>query len=305
MTSQAALSATSAPAPPDRAALTASLVCYTLWGVLPILFMLAERTGAGAFEVVAWRTLWSAPCAAALVVASGQGPALRALSPRTLGALLVSALLIAVNWSTYVWAVESGRTISASLGYYLNPLLNMAAGAILFKERISLGGRVAIGLAAVGVALQGAALGEFPWVSLVLAISFCGYGLVRKTAAVSAQSGLLVECLILAVPAIAYLSWLTHAGQGHYGHSLAATTILTLAGPATAIPLALFAFAARRMPLTAMGFLQFIAPTLQFIVGVEAGEPLTPLRIASFLFIWLGVAIFAADLWRRTQRVRS
>ena len=290
-----------APASADRAPLAAALTCYTVWGLLPILFILAGRVGAGAFETVAWRTIWSLPCAAVLVVLAGQTKEVGRLSGRTLAALTVSSLLIVVNWSTYVWAVESGRTLSASLGYYLNPLLNMAVGALVFKERIGRAGGLAIALASVGVALQGLALGEFPWVSLVLAVSFCGYGLVRKTAAVSAQSGLLVECMILAGPAIAYAAWLRASGHGVYGHGAAATFWLTLGGPATAVPLALFAFAARRMPLTVIGFLQFIAPTLQFLVGVESGEPLTPTRQLAFAFIWLGVLVFALGGWRRSR----
>jgi chloramphenicol-sensitive protein RarD len=294
-----------APVPADRKPLVAALVCYTLWGLLPILFIWADHEGAGAFEIVAWRTLWSVPCAIALVLAAGQSAHLRGLPPKVFAALALSALLIAVNWSTYVWAVSSGRTLSASLGYYLNPLLNMAAGALLFKERIDRAGRIAIALAAIGVALQGLALGEFPWVSLVLAFSFCGYGILRKTSAVEAQTGLLVECLILMIPAAAYALWLAHTGQGVFGKTLGASVALALGGPATVLPLALFAFSARRMPLTALGFLQFVSPTLQFCVGVETGESMTPLRAVSFLFIWAGVAVFALGVWRRFRRQRQ
>ena len=301
------LAETAAPPPAskaDRSPVIAALVCYTLWGLLPILFIWAARAGAGPFEIVAWRTLWSVPCAIALVAATGQIASARRLPAKTLFALVLSALLIAVNWSTYVWAVSSGRTMSASLGYYLNPLLNMAVGALLFKERISSAGQVAIALAAIGVALQGVALGAFPWVSLVLAISFCGYGVVRKTVAVEAQTGLLVECLVLALPAAAYALWLGEAGHGVFGKTVSATAALTIGGPATVIPLALFAFAARRMPLTALGFLQFIAPTLQFFVGVETGEALTPLRALSFGFIWAGVLVFAVGAYLRARKAK-
>lgn len=288
--------------PASRAPVAAGLACYLMWGLLPILFIWGGRLGAGAFEIVAWRTIWSVPCAVALVVATGQVRALSRLPARTLALLLLSAALIAVNWSTYVWAVSTGRTISASLGYYLSPLLNMAAGAWMFKERIGRAGLVAIALASIGVVLQGLALGEFPWVSLMLALSFGGYGVVRKTVAVEAQTGLLVECLILVFPAAAYAIWLAHSGHGVFGASPAATLALALGGPATVIPLALFAFAARRMPLTAIGFLQFITPTLQFMVGVEAGESLTPLRAFSFVFIWGGVLVFAAKVWLGRKR---
>ncbi len=290
---------------PDRAPLTAALVCYVFWGMLPILFNWAGHAGAGPFEIVAWRTIWSLPCAAGLVALAGQGPHLLALRPRDLAALALSAALIVINWTTYVWAVNSGHTLSASLGYYLNPLLNMGAGALLFREKIDRVGMVAIALAGVGVLLQGLALGTFPWVSLAVALSFGGYGIVRKKIAVEAQTGLLVECLILFIPAAAYALFLAHSGQGVFGVKPMASLLLLICGPATVVPLALFAFAARRLTLTLVGFLQFITPTLQFVVGVEAGETLTPLRILSFVFIWAGVAVFAVELWRKARRQRQ
>ena len=146
----------------DRTPIFAGLGCYLAWGLLPILFIWAGRVGAGAFEIVAWRTIWSLPCVAALVFVTGQTGNLGRVKRPTWAALALSSLLIAVNWSTYVWAVSAGRTISASLGYYILPLLNMAAGAILFQERISRTGWIAVALAAIGIGLQGLALGEFP-----------------------------------------------------------------------------------------------------------------------------------------------
>jgi chloramphenicol-sensitive protein RarD len=287
---------------PDRAPLTAALVCYVFWGALPILFNWTGHAGAGAFEIVAWRTIWSLPCAFGLVMLAGQGPHLMALRARHFAGLTLSAALIAINWTTYVWAVNSGHTLSASLGYYLNPLLNMAAGAVLFRERIDRAGLIAIALAGMGVVLQGLALGTFPWVSLVVALSFGGYGIIRKKIAVEAQTGLLVECLILFLPAVAYALYLAHTGAGVFGVKPTASLLLIACGPATVVPLALFAFAARRLTLTLVGFLQFITPTLQFMVGVEAGEALTPLRMLSFVFIWSGVVVFALGMWRKRQR---
>jgi chloramphenicol-sensitive protein RarD len=281
----------------DRAALGSALVCYVLWGLLPILFIWAGRAGAGAFEIVAWRTLWSLPCAAALALGlSGRG-VLRGITRPTLLLLFLSSALILVNWSTYVWAVEAGRTLSASLGYYILPLLNMAVGAVVFRERITRWGMVAMALAAVGVVLQGLALGGFPWISIVLALSFGGYGVVRKIARVEALSGLLVECLLLFLPAAAYAGWLAASGHGRFGTGWGVSGLLALGGPATVVPLTLFTFAARRLRLSTVAFLQFLTPTLQFIVGVEAGETLTPLRLAAFAFIWAGVAVFAAAPW--------
>src|ERR1700761_7017593 len=174
---------TSSDAPgPDRQGLAAGLLCYSLWGLLPLLFNAAEHAGAGVLEIVAWRTLWSTPLALALVWLVDRGAALRALflRPRALLTLVLSATLIATNWITYVWAVDNGHTLAASLGYYLTPLINMAAGALLFKERVDRISMIAMGLAVLGVAVQGLALGQVPWIPLVLAISFGGYGIVRK-----------------------------------------------------------------------------------------------------------------------------
>jgi len=291
-------------AAPDRSGLIAGLVCYTLWGFLPILFTAAEHSGAGAYEIVAWRTLWSLPLAVIFVVASDRGASFKALwlSPRTLLALVLSSALIAGNWTVYVWAVVHGHVLAASLGYYLNPLLNMAAGALLYRERISRTGYMAIGLAATGVLIQGVALHGPPWIPLILGVSFCGYGLVRKSAAVSAQTGLLVECLYLAIPAALYAGGLAVSGHAAFGRSPAPTVLLILCGPATVVPLALFAFAARRLPLTLIGFLQFISPTLQFLCGLAAGESLTPLTALSFVFIWAGVLVFGVGAFIRGRR---
>ena len=292
------------PTAPDRTGFSAAIACYLMWGLLPILFIAAERAGAGAVEMVAWRTLFSVPFAGALVLWARQGPALRALGVRGVATLALSAALIAVNWLIYVWAVTNGRTLEASLGYYLNPLLNMAAGRLLFGERIDRAGWVAMGLAGVGVALQALAVGAFPWASLGVAVSFCGYGVVRKRASAPAQTGLFVECLILTLPALAFVGWSVSHGAGAFGHRADASWLLFLCGPATVAPLACFAIAARRLPLTVLGFLQFIAPTLQFMVGVANGETLTPLRLFSFVFIWGGVAVFAAAALLRGRAER-
>jgi chloramphenicol-sensitive protein RarD len=215
--------------------------------------------------------------------------------------LALSAALIAVNWSVFIWAVNVGRVLETSLGYYILPLFNMAAGAALFRERIDRAGAIAIALAAAGVALQAVALGHLPLVSLVLAASFGGYGVVRKRAPAEAQTGLFVECVLLGAPGLAYILWLQHAGHGHFLASPAATFWLIATGPITAVPLALFAWAARRIPLSAMGFLQFLQPTMTFTLGVLQGEAFTPLRAASFALIWAAVAVFALAAWRRSR----
>jgi chloramphenicol-sensitive protein RarD len=287
-----------------RLALAAGVGCYTIWGLIPLVFQAVGRLGASSWEILAHRTIWGAPAALVFVLWARQGPAVLAVlrAPRTLAWLALSAALIAVNWIAFIWAVNSGRVLETSLGYYILPLINMALGALLFGERVDRIGRWAIGLAGAGVALQALALGQAPLVSLVLAVSFGGYGVVRKQVAAEAQTGLLVECVLLAVPSLVFVLWLAAHGAGRFGQGLAVSAWLVACGPITAVPLVLFAWAARRIPLSAMGFLQFIAPTLTFALGVAQGEPLGRLRAASFVLIWTGVALFACGAWRRSGR---
>ncbi|MDB5422968.1 MAG: rarD protein [Phenylobacterium sp.] len=295
----------SAPGAEARLALTAGIGCYLIWGIVPLFFQAMGRLGISPWEIVAHRTIWAVPTALVFVLAARQGRQVMAVlrTPRTLAWLALSAVLIAGNWMVYIWAVNSGRVLETSLGYYINPLLAMAAGALIFRERIDRVGAAAIALAAVGVTIQTLAVGHLPLVSLTLAISFCGYGIVRKRVAADAQTGLLVECLFLALPGLAYVVWLQRSGAGHFGASLPATAWMLACGPVTATPLLLFAWAARRIPLSFMGFLQFLGPSIAFVIGVAQGEAFTPLRAASFVFIWGGAAVFAWGAWRRSRAV--
>jgi len=290
----------------SRAALISAFGCYVLWGLMPLLFMGQHAAGFGALEILAHRTVWAAPVAALLVMAAKQGGQVAAAfrDPRTLGWLALSTVLIGTNWGVYVWATTHQATLEASLGYYINPLLNMVVGLWLFRERMDRFGWMAVGLAAVGVVLQALALGRPPWISLILAVSFAAYGVIRKRVPVEAQAGLLVECLLLAPFGLAWVAWLTWTGQGVAFDDPVHLLWAVANGPATVLPLALFAWAARRMPLSTLGFIQFLAPTLQFAVGVWAGEALTPLRAVSFIFIWGGAAVFAtgALMRRRAER---
>jgi len=290
-----------------RTAVIAAVGCYMLWGFLPLYFHLLAKLGVGSWEMIAHRTLWAAPWAFLAVLLAKQAGQVAAVlrQPRTLLILACSTAAIFINWSIYVFAVNAGQVIEASLGYYINPLMNMAAGAVLFRERISREGAIAIGLAVVGVAIQTAALGHLPVISLGLALSFCAYAILRKQVKADAQTGLFIECAYLAVPGLFYVLHLQSTGAGHFGSGAGVTTLLLLAGPATVVPLALFAWSARRMPLSAMGFLQFLAPTLQFGVGIALGEAVTPMRALSFGFIWAGVAVFAYGAWKRTRVVAA
>lgn len=301
------MSSPSAPGGEARLALTAGIGCYLIWGFVPLVFQAIGHMGVSPWEIVAQRTLWAVPSALIFVLAARQGRQVLQVfrNPRVLAWLTLSALLIGSNWLLYIWAVNSGRVLETSLGYYVNPLLAMAAGALIFREHIDRIGLTAIALAGVGVAIQAMALGHFPFVSLILAVSFCGYGIVRKRVAADAQTGLLVECLILSLPGLAYVLWLERSGAGHFGADLPTTLWLLACGPITATPLMLFAWAARRIPLSFMGFLQFMGPTIGFFIGIAQGEAFTPVRAVSFAFIWCGAAVFAFGAWRRSRAVQQ
>ncbi len=290
----------------SRAPMMAGVASYVMWGFLPLLFMALAHYDFSSFEILAHRAVWSVLWAGGLVLLASQGQQVwRVLTtPKTLGWLVASTLFILVNWGGYVWATTHGATLEASLGYYINPLLNMAVGAFLFRDRLGRWGYVAIALAAVGVVIQTVALGRPPWIALMLAFSFCAYGVIRKRVPVDAQAGLFIECLLILLPGLAYVGWLQSQGQSHAFDSLPAFALAFSTGPATVLPLVLFAWAARRLTLSTMGFIQFIAPTLQFGVGVMAGEALTPLRIVSFGFIWLGVAVFLFAAVRQARAAK-
>ncbi|MFC3079426.1 EamA family transporter RarD [Phenylobacterium terrae] len=285
-----------------RLALTAGIGCYLIWGFVPLYFQAVAQAGAGSWEILAHRIVWSVPAAAVFVWMARQWGQVAGVfrQPKVLGWLLVSAVLISVNWVVFIWAVNSGRVLETSLGYYINPLVNMAAGALIFRERIDRIGQAAIALAVVGVALQALAIGHLPLVSLALAFSFGGYGIVRKRVAADAQTGLFLECLLVGVLCLAYIVWLEAAGLGHFREPVTAAWLI-VSGPVTAVPLVLFAWAARRMPLSAMGFLQFLAPTISFMIGVAQGEAFDTLRMASFAFIWGAAAVFLWGAWKRTR----
>jgi chloramphenicol-sensitive protein RarD len=290
----------------SRQALVAAVITYTMWGLIPLAFQLAGRLGAGAWEILVHRVVWGLPAALVMVLMAKQGPELMAAlrQPRTMALLVLSATLISLNWIGFIWSVNNGHVLETSLGYYILPMLNMAAGAILFRERLGRLQLCAVALAAVGVTLQTVALGHLPLMSLFLAFSFLAYGIVRKRVAVDGQTGLAIECLILILFALPYAIWLEASGAGHFLHSAALAGLLLICGPLTALPLALFAWAARRLPLSMMGFLQFIAPCITFVIGIAQGEAFSALRGVSFVFIWGGAAVFAYATWQASRRLQ-
>ncbi|MDX2236372.1 MAG: EamA family transporter RarD [Hyphomonadaceae bacterium] len=286
-----------------RTGLIAAFGAYAMWGVLPGYLKLMDAVDVR--EILAQRIVWTIPAVLAAIAVFGGGLAkslrdVRAgFAPGAFWPLCGSAALIAFNWAVFLWAVQNDRVIESSLGYFLNPLVNVALGVLLLGEKLRRMQSIAIACAAIGVAVQAFALGHAPWVSLALCFSFAFYGLIRKRTAVTAAAGLLVETLILAPFAVGALLWLAARAPLHFGADPWQTVWLSLSGVVTAAPLILFALAARRLRLSTMGVIQFLAPSMQFAIGAASGEPLTPLRLASFAIIWLGLALFAADAVRR------
>ncbi|HZV19629.1 MAG TPA: EamA family transporter RarD [Sphingobium sp.] len=286
-----------------RAGLLAGLGAYGLWGLLPIYFKLLP--GVSALELVAHRIVWSVVFLAFVVAGYRLGPALIAVcrQPRLLGALTLTSLLIAINWAVYMWAIETDHIVAGSLGYFLNPLVNVLLGTLVLKETLKRGQFIAVLIAGAGVAIL--AVGEWQtlWISLSLAASFAFYGLVRKLTPVSAAVGLSVETIILAPVALAYLYWLSTQGTLMFGQGSLLSLGLIGTGAITAIPLMLFARAARSLPLVTLGLMQYIAPSIQFFVGILLyGETLSPERWASFALIWAALVLFVWDSLRGWPR---
>lgn len=281
------------------------VAAYGLWGVLPIYFKAIAAVAA--VDIVAHRVLWSLPFLALLLFASrGWGEAVQAIRRRrTLVLLLCTAVLIAINWLLYVYAVTSGHILAGSLGYYLNPLVNVLLGRFILKERLSWLQWSAIAIAAAGIlALVGGALDQL-WISLTLAVTFATYGLLRKIALVDAVAGLAIETALLFPLAIGWLSWRLATGEPSFGSTGSETALLLLAGVVSTTPLLLFTAAARRLPYSTLGMLQFLAPTLQFLLAVWLyGEPFGRAHAIAFGAIWTALALYMLALIRAPQPVQ-
>jgi chloramphenicol-sensitive protein RarD len=296
-----------APAANDgRNGVLAALAAYTLWGFLPLLFR--EVEAAGSVLIVAERTVWSLLLLAGILAFSGGFGEVRALFAdrrRALGTL-ISAVLLAGNWLLYVWAVESGQVLEASFGYFINPLVNVLMGMVLLGERQNRLQTISILIAAVAIGIQAVGLGNIPFIALGLALSFGFYGYFRKTAHLGPATGLFAETAMLMPAALAFViySFVT-TGPGIHADPYR-LTLMVLTGPATAIPLLLFAFAVRRLRLTTIGMFQYIAPSIQFLVAIFLfGEHLNGLRLLSFALIWVSLMVFSYDSFRRRGRAAA
>lgn len=290
-----------------RAGFLLGIGAYVLWGIMPLYFKALAMVSAT--EIVAHRIVWSVLFLAMLATLARRWPAIRVAvtTPRVVMILIVTALLIGINWLIFIYAVVSNHMLEGSLGYYLNPLVNVLLGVVLLKERLAPAQIFATLLAAAGVAVLAAGAGSALWISLTLAATFALYGFVRKVAPVDSLEGLSIETLLLAPAAILYLLWLERSAALAFGHTgLGIDLLLALGGAATATPLLMFTAAARRLPYSTLGFLQYIAPSLQFLLAVLAfGEPLTTAHIVCFAAIWIALALFTFEGWRSALRSRA
>lgn len=301
------VAATPPPLPrASGAGLAAAIGAFSIWGVLPL--YLKPLGHLSALEIMSHRIVWCCLLVFLWLAVRGELGAVRAaLGNRgTRLRLVATALLISVNWLLYVWAVGNGHVIDASLGYFINPLFSVVLGVLVLGERLNRSQQVAVALAAAGVLYLAVVAGRPPWIALVLATTFGLYGLMRKIISVDAVPGLASETLLLAPFALAFLGWLEVQGTGAIGHSPAhINALLVGSGLVTALPLALFAYGARRIPLSTVGLVQYIGPTLQFLLGVWVfQEPFTLERGIGFAFIWTALAVYAGDgLWRNRRQV--
>lgn len=274
---------------------------FFCWGLFPLYFHAIGEVPA--MEILAHRMLWSLLFLGLVLTARQQWKWLPKVlrNPRVLASFVASALLLTANWFVYIWSVNNGHVIDASLGYFINPLVNVLLGLLVLKEQLRRGQWIAIGVAASGVLWLSWSAGQVPWIALILGLTFGGYGLLRKTAALAALEGLSLETMLLFPLALVYVVWLTLQGHNTFINTPYDSTrwLLAAAGPITAIPLVMFAAGARKIPMSVLGLLQFLSPTMQALLGVWVfHESFPPARLIGFAIIWVALALYVAEgLW--------
>ncbi|MCD4533493.1 EamA family transporter RarD [Nocardioides sp. cx-169] len=287
-----------------RKGLLLGVAAYLMWGAFPLYWPLLEP--AGAFEILAHRVLWSLVTMGLIAVALRRGSRVRALARdrRVLALLVLSAASVTVNWAMYIWGVNNGRVVETSLGYFINPLVTVLMGVLLLGERVRRPQWLALGVGILAVLVLTWDYGRLPWVALVLALSFGIYGLAKKTAGVGAIEGLTAETLLIVPFAATYLAWLGTSGDADFGsHGAGHVVLLMTTGIVTAIPLLCFGAAATRIPLVSLGLLQYLAPILQFALGVFwFHEDMPPGRWAGFALVWLALTVLTVDAVRHRSR---
>ncbi|MGX5830739.1 EamA family transporter RarD [Mesorhizobium sp. 43Arga] len=284
-----------------------ALGAYLLWGLLP--FYMKAVAHLPLAEVIAHRIVWSVPIAAAVLVWAGRTADFKAAirSPRTIAMAALTAALISVNWGIYVWAIAVDRTVETALGYYINPLVSVVVGALLLGERLDRLQIAAVVLATVAVTVLTIEGGKLPWVSLALAFSFAAYGFFRKTLPIGPSQGFLLEVLLLSVPALGYIVYLIATGQDHIVSSTGTDTALLIGcGPVTSVPLLLFAFGAKLLRLSTIGIMQYIAPTMVFLIAVLIfDEPFGTAQAIAFALIWTALAMYSWSMLVTARRTAA
>lgn len=291
-----------------RSGLAYGLVAYLWWGLVPLYFTALAAFGVPAWEILAHRIAWSLPIMFLLTtLVGGWRDVGRVLRSRALVlTLLLSSVLLAINWLIYIYATVSGRVVEASLGYYMMPLVNAALAPIFLKEKLRPAQFPALALVAIGVAVPFVWKGNFTWIAVALPITFGFYGLVRKKVAVESMTGLTVETLLMLVPSLGFLFYLSSHGRNHMTpNDWGLNALIAFSGVVTVVPLLTYTLSLRRLPLLAISFLQFLSPTVQMVIAVTwLGETLTPERVAAFVCVWAAVLVFIADALYQTRRNR-
>jgi chloramphenicol-sensitive protein RarD len=281
-----------------------AVVAYLLWGFLPVYWKALQAVPAA--QIVGHRMVWSLVFVGVLFVLKNRWPQfLRSLKHiKVVAIYLAAATILTGNWFIYIWGVNTGYVLETALGYFINPLVNVLLGVVLLHEQLRLWQWVAVGVAALGVLYLTIVYGALPWLALALAFSFAIYGLVKKIAPLDALNGLFLETALLCLPALLFLLYQDWRGAGAFGHAGLTTTVLLVGtGLVTALPLLLFAAAVRQIPLSTIGLLQYLAPTIQFFLGVLVyGEPFTLTRLIGFVFIWLALVIYSVDGARQRRK---
>ncbi|MEP6981292.1 MAG: EamA family transporter RarD [Nakamurella sp.] len=287
-----------------RRGIVYGLVAYSIWGLFPLFWPFLEP--ATAPEILAHRVVWSLLFMAIVLTVARHWYALRGLPRRTWLQVSAAAVLIAVNWGVYIFAVNHGKVVEAALGYYINPLVSVALAVVVLRERLRLMQWVAVSIAGVAALVIAVGTGGLPWIALTLAVSFALYGLVKKVVPLAATESLTAEALVLAPAALAFLAWLQLAGRSSLtGNGTGHVLLLAAGGLVTIVPLVAFAVAAQTLPLSVVGFLQYVTPTMQFLLGVFwAHEHMAPSRWVGFAIIWAALAVYSVDAVRHSRSSR-
>lgn len=290
----------------EKLGLVYGVSAYVLWGMFPLYWPLLEP--ANPLEIVSHRAVWTMVfCLIVLYLTKALKSTLATFKrPEVASKLFATTILISINWLVYIWATNNGHVVEASLGYYINPLIVIAFGVILLKEKMRPLQWAAVSIASIGVLVLTIDYGRLPWVALGLALSWGGYGLMKKQLGLGALEGLAIETLIAFIPYCGYLIFIGAKGEGQFGHGVGLTVLLISAGAITAIPLLLFNGSTTRLPFTTIGLLQYITPTIQFSIGVWLRhEEMPTARWVGFIFIWLALTTLTVDLVRSGRAVNN